>query len=331
MQILVILHDSAVCGCSLAHNVPPLVGLGVPLSPLLQTEVLAAARAALGTPANATSSSSGGPAPTAAAAGDAPSSAPSSKQSPAAAPGQQRPQTPSSSSIGGSSSGVSPIAAAPGTPPASSTASGPSAGTSSSASGTSGNTAATEALTRRWSQLSDGQDLTRHVLQNALDQMQSSGAPIAAPKDASSSSAGSHSSKGGSSAAQFPPSRSVSDGPRPGGAGGVGAKPSRDIRSGASAVSSKGRADAGGVVADAGHTPAPTWAQSLLGEQTMTSVCAEQVLTATMQLSIALPCSEPSERNHANLGTLSASVGPWPLQSFAQHACLAGSAPGCCG
>uniref|UniRef100_A0A383VYZ1 Uncharacterized protein n=1 Tax=Tetradesmus obliquus TaxID=3088 RepID=A0A383VYZ1_TETOB len=211
------------------------------------TEVLAAARAALSTPAAEQGTSSGAPQQ---------ASSSSSSSTPTAASQQQPTTKPSSGAAG---------------PPSSSSAAGPGPSSSSSSSGggpasDGGAAGSSEPLTRRWSQLSDGQDLTRHVLQSALDQMQSSGAPIAAPKDppappsSSSSRGGSSSSSGGTA---MPTSSFQTKGPSgppvmgaaagAAAAAGGGVRLPRDIRS-------SGRAPA-----DTGHSPAPSWAQSLLG------------------------------------------------------------------
>eukprot|EP00879_Flechtneria_rotunda_P011698 GHRR01012219.1.p1 GENE.GHRR01012219.1~~GHRR01012219.1.p1 ORF type:complete len:619 (+),score=253.43 GHRR01012219.1:499-2355(+) len=206
------------------------------------TEVLAAARAALGPPDAAATSSSGsvdrlnqdsaaaaGPqrADESASRGSTPWAQTTDRQQQYQQQQQQYTQQPSP--------GSSPVG---------------------SQDGPTGSADSTDQLTRRWSQFSsDGQDLTRHVLQNALDEMQRSGAPIAAPQDGSSSS-----SSAGSAA---------------GARGGV--KSSRDLRSttissnsSSSKANSSSKAsgtDGKAAVAgrDAGHAPAPGWAESLLG------------------------------------------------------------------
>jgi hypothetical protein len=210
-----------------------------------QTEVLAAARAALGTTAvtsgdaNISSSSRAGGTATL----EQPSAYPPTGIT---SPPQQPGGVPSSSSPAASTSGSSDGYG----------------GGSSSPAGSSD--AAGEPLTRRWSPLSEDQDLTRHVLQNALDQMQKSGAPIAAPKEEPpvepTPSSSRSSTPSSSSVTTRPPS---SSGSGSGGASGGGSsssgssRRSRDIRS-------SGRG--GGLVMEDGHGPAPSWAQSLLGE-----------------------------------------------------------------
>jgi hypothetical protein len=210
----------------------------------VQTEVLAAARAALGTSADA------GP--------DTSSSGPGRAAGSAAAVLERPPP---------------PAAAAASSPASSSRQAGvPQAGSSSSpaAAGSSGSNASSpggssdgggEPLTRRWSPLAEDQDLTRHVLQNALDQMQASGAPIAAPKDEEEEPPAGPASSSSSSGLQ-PPSSSGRGGG--GGSTGSSSRSSRDIRSGRTGV---------GSLSDDGHGPAPSWAKSLLGGSPIQSLC----------------------------------------------------------
>ena len=210
-----------------------------------QTEVLAAARAALGT-----SETSGDTSSSTRAGGTA------TLEQPSAYPPTSIPQQPGG--VGApSSSGSSPAASA-------SRSSDGYGGSSSSPAGSSD--AGGEPLTRRWSPLSEDQDLTRHVLQNALDQMQKSGAPIAAPKEEppvepTPSSSRSSTPSGSSSTTRPPGSSGSSSGGASGGGGSSSSsgstRRSRDLRS-------SGRG--GGLVMEDGHGPAPSWAQSLLGE-----------------------------------------------------------------
>jgi hypothetical protein len=206
-----------------------------------QTEVLAAARAALGT------SEASGDTSSSRAGGTA------TLEQPSAYPPTNIPQQPGG--VGAPSSSSSRPAAS------TSGSSDGYSGSSNSPAGTSD--AGGEPLTRRWSPLSEDQDLTRHVLQNALDQMQKSGAPIAAPKEEPPAeptpSSSRSSTPSGSSSTTRPPSSSGSSG---GGASGSSSSSSgssrrRDLRS-------SGRG--GGLVMEDGHGPAPSWAQSLLGE-----------------------------------------------------------------
>lgn len=139
-----------------------------PLTPTpthAQTKVLEAARHALGPDALSTDT------PSAASAATPQAPAPSSAATALSAP----PPTASPETSGTRSSVVGRVGAA--APRAPAAAGGASSGIPGVGAGV-GAAGAPEQLTRRWSPLSEEQDLTRHVLQSALDEMQRSGAPL---------------------------------------------------------------------------------------------------------------------------------------------------------
>ena len=115
-----------------------------------------------------------------------------------------------------------------------------------------------EPLTRRWSPLAEEQDLTRHVLQQALDQMQRSGAPIESPPDMTTREREEkqwrEQDEKRQSTRQPPGGWPSSSSGRDGGGGGGGA-------------GSAGAAGGGTATGKGGRSsPPPVWAQSLLGE-----------------------------------------------------------------
>jgi hypothetical protein len=208
-----------------------------------QTEVLAAARAALGTAD--VSSSTAGEGSARSSSGRSTSASAVLEQPPPPTSSSSRPTEPQFGSSPPSSS-----------PPAGSSGSSNVVGVGSPSSSSEGSS---EPLTRRWSPLSEDQDLTRHVLQNALDKMQQSGAPIAAPKEEPPAHPGPSVGSARSPAPSSSGRGSSSAGSGGGGGGGSSSRNSRDIRS--------GRGGGGVALMDDGHSPAPRWAQSLLGER----------------------------------------------------------------
>jgi hypothetical protein len=105
------------------------------------------------------------------------------------------------------------------------------------------------------------------VLQSALDQMQSSGAPIAAPKDPptppSSSSSRGGGGGGGSGGTAMPTSQLGVKGPS--GPPKMGAAAAASSAAGGGVRLPRDMRSSGRAPADSGHSPAPSWAQSLLG------------------------------------------------------------------
>jgi len=203
-----------------------------------QTKVLEAAREALGPEDAAAGSAASAPitaaAAATAAAGPTITAAPASSPAAAAAPptaaafSTSAPTATATATAtapprNGNASGSVVRRVAPTGPPSS----GPGAG-----GGGEGGAGGAPQMTRRWSPMSDEQDTTRHVLQNALDEMQRSGASLtdtSAPASFGDGAGDSGGGGGGSGGGAAPPSWAASflsaptEGPSSGSGGGADA------------------------------------------------------------------------------------------------------------